>query len=250
MATKANAATAPLEAVEIAPLAEVEIAAAFGGFTPEDFAVFEVPGFEARMLRLRADIKPKLALIGAAITPRLSETLGETVYPHVAQHLRRTVHAPEETWVAFARSPRAYKPFVHLRVAVRADKARVTVFVEDDADEKATFAANLARSADALADYLAHHPHILACELRDDRGEPGRGSALTADTLRAFAGRMNRFKGQHAVFGIAFDKSHPVVASGPEFLDAVAGAADTLKPLYDCGKPDFVYTYTPEPITI
>src|SRR5215813_8472454 len=81
MVTKAKAAPVPL--------AEVEKAAAFEGFTPEDFALFEVPGFEARMPRLRAEIRPKLAQIGEAITPRLSETLGETVYPHVAQHLRR-----------------------------------------------------------------------------------------------------------------------------------------------------------------
>lgn len=232
-----------------APVVSLETASEFAGFAPEDFQVFEVPGFTARMPLLRSRIKPKLTEIGAALAEPLSETLGERVYPHVAQHLRRTVHAPEETWVAFARSPRAYKPFAHLRAAISAAKVRVVVFVEDYADDKALFAANLERNADALAAYLAHHPTIRAYDIPDADGQPKRGHALDAATLRAFAQRMQRVKGQHAAFGICFDRAHRVLLSGPEFLEAVLDAADTLKPLYDCGKtPDFVYTYVPEAI--
>lgn len=236
MATRSSAPVVPLEAVR-----------EFVGFAPEDFAVFEVPGFAARMPLVRSRIKPKLTEIGAALTSPLSEALEETLYPHVAQHLRRTVNAPEETWVAFARSPRAYKPFVHLRAAISAEKVRFVVFVEDYADDKARFAANLERNAEALASYLAHHPTIRAYDISDADGEPKRGRALDADTLRAFARRMQRVKGQHAAFGICFDRAHRVLLSGPEFLEAALDAANTLKPLYDCGKtPDFVYIYVPK----
>lgn len=208
----------------------------FAGFTPEDFAVFEIEGFDARMSALRARIKPKLIAIGEALASRLSETLEEPVYTHVAQHLRRTVNPPIETWAAFAREKRAYKPFVHLRVAISAEKMRVTVFVEDYADDKLRFAENLQSRADALAEYFAHHPTIQAYEIPDADGHPKHGSALDASTLCAFAERMQRVKGQHAIFGVQFAKTHPVLASGPEFLSAVVDAACTLKPLYDCGK--------------
>src|SRR5579872_4999109 len=205
----------------------------FNGFTDRDFEIFEIPGFEARMPAIRAHITPALRSLGDLLQPRLCESTGLRLYPHVAQHLRRTVNAPEETWVAFAREKRAYKPFVHYRVAIRADRVRVTVFVEDYADEKAAFAANLERRADALADHLAQHPTVLAYEICDDDGTPQRGPALNAATLRAFAERMQRVKGQHAVFGIPFDKNHSVVRSGPALLEAVTQAAVTLKPLYD-----------------
>ncbi len=237
-----NAGEAPVKTLE-----EVATAAAFEGFIPEDFAVFAVSGFAARMPLLKERIKPKLAQIGAALADRLSGTLGETLYPHVAQHLRRTVNPPEETWVAFARSSRAYKPFIHLRVAISETRVRVLAFVEDDADDKPRFAHNLARNADALADYLAHHPPVHAYELRNAEGDPLSGSTLDADTLHAFANRLQRIKGQHAVFGIHFADTHPVVSSGPELLEAVADAAAKLKPLYDCGaQADFTYTYVPE----
>ena len=220
---------------EIPTLEQIEQAAAFSGFTPNDFAVFEIEGFANRMPQLRTQIKPKLMQIGQILTAQLSDVVGETLYPHVAQHLRRTVNAPVETWVAFSRSPRAYKPFVHLRCGISAEKVRVTVFVEDYAEEKLLFADNLRRQADSLERYLALHPTILGYELRDPDDAPKRGHALEADTLRAFADRMHRVKGQHAIFGIAFANTHPVVQSGPEFLEAVIEAAKTLKPLYECG---------------
>lgn len=232
----------------VTPLNDVAKIAAFSGFKEADFAVFEVPGFAARMPLLKAQVKPRLTQIGEALPTRLSETLEEPVYPHVAQHLRRTVNAPEETWVAFSRTPRAYKPVVHLRVAVSAAKLRITVFVEDYADDKQLFADNLERNAEALSLYLAHHPTIQAYELQDSQGQNLRGHALDAGILRAFAQRMQRVKGQHAVFGIEFNKAHPVLQSGPELLDAIQQAAATLKPLYDCGRTDFTYTYTPETI--
>lgn len=208
----------------------------FEGFVPEDFALFDTPGFAERMALLRERVKPKLIGIGESLTERLSETLGEPLYPHVAQHLRRTVNPPQETWVAFAREKRAYKPFAHLRVAISREKVRVTVFVEDYADDKLLFAGHLAQRAEDLARHFAHHPTIRAYEIRNAEGEPLLGHALTAETVRNFADRMQRVKGQHAIFGVPFDQHHRVVASGPEMLDAIVEAAHTLRPLYDCGK--------------
>jgi uncharacterized protein YktB (UPF0637 family) len=223
----------------IRSLEEVAEIAAFPGFTQDDFAIFEIEGFAARMPELRARIKPKLVHLGQILAEPLSAVVEEPLTAHVAQHLRRTVNAPVETWVAFSRSKRAYKPFVHLRCGISAEKVRVTVFVEDYADEKRLFADNLRRQADALERYLAQHPTILGYELRDPDNVPKRGHALEANTLRAFADRMDRVKGQHAIFGIAFANTHPVVQSGPEFVEAVIEAAKTLKPLYDCGRaPD------------
>jgi uncharacterized protein YktB (UPF0637 family) len=231
-------------------LEQIERAAQFEGFEPADFEVFEAPDFSQRMPRLKARITPKLKLVAAALNERMTETLGEVVYPHVALHLRRSVNPPVETWAAFARNARAYKPYVHLRAAISADRVRVLVFVEDYADEKETFAINLARNASALAAIFAHNPTIHAYDMLDAEGKPRHGRTLDARTIRAFAERMKRVKGQHARFGIAFASTHPVVANGPELLDAVVEAARQLRPLYDCGKPGYKVRSTPDPIAL
>ncbi len=197
-------------------------------FAAQDFAVFEVDGFAARMPLLRAQITPKLMVLGEALTKPLAEIVGEPLFPHVARHLRRTVNAPEETWVAFAREKRAYKPYVHLRVAVSAKGLRVTVFCEDYADDKALFAKNLAARAESLAALCADHSEIVAYDIKDnDR---------SSKSIRAFAQNVNRIKSQHAVFGIPFEKKCPELASADALVPAILSAAKTLLPLYECGK--------------
>ncbi len=231
-------------------LDQIERAAEFEGFAPEDFEVFEAPEFSDRMPLLKLRITPKLKQAATALTERMSDMVEEVVYPHVALHLRRSVNPPVETWAAFARNARAYKPFVHYRFGVSVDKVRVLVFVEDYADDKLLFAKNLARSAAGIAAWCLHHPTIHAFDVLDKEGQPCHGRTLNAKALRAFAARMEQVKGQHARFGIAFDKSHPVVGNGPECLDAVIEAARLLRPFYDCGRPKFKYNYLPEPIVV
>jgi uncharacterized protein YktB (UPF0637 family) len=233
---------------EVLSLEQVETAAAVEGFTPEDFAVFEAPDFATRMSLLKLRLTPKLKQISLALADRMTDTLGEKVYPHVAQHLRRSVNPPVATWAAFAKNARAYKPYVHIRVAISLEQLCVLLFVEDYADEKEVFANNLGRNADALAAWFTHHPTIHAYDLETPQSEALRGHALNEGAIRAFAERLSRVKGQHARFGIPFARSHPVLQNGPEFLEAILDAAKALKPLYDCGRPDFIYEYTPEPI--
>jgi len=229
-------------------LEQLDRESAFPGFAQEDFEVFESPEFEDRMPLLKTRITPKLKLAAPALIERMTETLGEPVFAHVALHLRRSVNPAQETWVAFARSARAYKPYVHIRAAISAEKVRVLVFVEDYADDKQLFAKNLARNANALARYCAHHPTIHAYDILDVNGEERYGRTVNSESLKSFADRLARVKGQHARFGIPFAKSHPVLASGPECLETVIEAARQLRPFYDCGKPGFVYKYSPESI--
>lgn len=224
-------------------LDEVVAATTFGGFTEADFDVFSIPEFAARMATLRERVKPKLIQLGELLPERLSTIMGQTLYPHVAQHLRRSVNPPVQTWVAFSPQPRSYKPFVHLRVAIGEEHLQLLAFVEDYANEKATFALNLEQNAGALGDYLARNPAIHSFDMFDAHGKPKCGHALDAATLTAFAQRMRRVKGQHARFGIPLARTHPVLQNGPELLDAIVADLHKLKPLFDCGKAG-VYAYS------
>ena len=208
----------------------------FEGFSQEAFEVYEVPEFAMRMPLLKQRITPGLVLIGEALRETMGEILAEPVFPHVAKHLRRTVNPPIETWVAFARAARAYKPFVHTRVAVNEKNVRVLVFVEDYADDKLLFADNLAKRSAKLAAHCKLHPEIQAFDILNNKGEPLSGAKLKSADLKAFAARMHAVKGQHARFGIAIPKTEPMIKNGRELLTAVAEASRTLLPFYDCGR--------------
>ena len=195
----------------------------FAGFTEADFAVFELEEFAERMPSLRAHIKPKLIQLGEILPEALSQIVGETLYPHVAQHLRRTVNPPVETWVAFARTKRAYKPSVHLRVGISRERVRVTVFVEDYADEKLLFAAHLRRHACALAEHACLYPQIVGYETPNE--------ILTEANLIRFADRMERVKGQHAIFGIGLTRDQTIEA-GANLPEKIVSFTRILLPFY------------------
>ena len=215
----------------------IEKAAPQVTFGAEDFAIFESPEFAVRMPRIRAEIKPRLILLGESLVPDISAALKEPLFLHVAQHLRRTVNPPEATWAAYARTARAYKPTVHIRSAIHGGGIRVSVFVEDYAEDKLLFADALAANAPALSAYFEKHPKVLAFDIPDSAGKPMRGAALTPDILGEFAGKMHRVKSQHAVFGIELPAKRVAAMSAEEFHKAIVTAVKTLKPLYDLGRP-------------
>ena len=115
----------------------------FPGFRPSDFDTFCIPDFAARMGAIRAELRPKLCALAETLAPQLATVVSGPVYAHTAAHMRRRTNPPPATWAAFGRSPKGYKRFVHFRVAINDSGLRVTVHVEDDADDKATFAAAL-----------------------------------------------------------------------------------------------------------
>lgn len=211
-------------------------ASKFHGFTDRDYHIFDLPDFTSRMSAIKASISPKLQQIGDLLTPGLSRLVGGDLYPHVARHIRRTVHPPEETWVAFSRSLRAYKPYIHYRVTIHAEGLRIACFLEDYADEdRPTFTAGLAANTDALARYLAAHPCICSYDLRDGSGRPLCGDSLNAKTLLHLAERLERVKGQHVQFGVPIDRREPAARDPKAMLEAALSAMESLLPLYRLG---------------
>lgn len=92
--------------------------ALFDGFSAAVFDVFGREDFDACMAALRRDITPRLSALGQQLLPALATRLQAPAYAHVARHLRRRVHPPEDTWVAWSTSPRGYKAQVHFEVGV------------------------------------------------------------------------------------------------------------------------------------
>ncbi len=206
----------------------------FSGFTPADFGVFELPGYEARMPALRERVTPKLKELGAELEPRIAAVTGTELVPHVALHLRRSVNAPEETWVAFSRDKRGYKPYVHYRVAINGLGMKVACYLEEYAEDKPMLAEGLKRNAKELAAYLAKHHRIRSHDHEANYGKLQDGRTLNEQEILQLAERLAKVKSQHANFAIRFTRDHPAVQSDAMVEEACAAMGD-LAPLYLLG---------------
>ena len=218
----------------------------FTGFTQKEFDIFDLPDFKVRMPTLKQEITPKLKNLGEDLLARVEISLDQPLFLHVAQHLRRTVNPPEETWVAFSPAQRAYKPFVHIRAAIRGECMRILVFCEDYAEDKPIFANCLLHNAANLSKYCADHPEIVNYDLKDDTGKPLSGLNITPDKLTLLSERLNKYKGQHAAFGIELQRDLTIMRSGKKLVDEILRSIDVLKPFYLCGtSPSYEFEYIP-----
>ena len=209
----------------------------FPGFEAADFEVFAVPDFAGRMAEIRARVRPKLAALGADLNQRVGERVGMPTFPHVAQHMRRRVNPPEETWVAFARDKRGYKRWTHYRVAISAGGVRVTIFVEDDADDKPQLGANLQAAGAKLVTSLAAAP-VLWYTL--DGAEPVPQARVTARALADLGSTLQRVKMVKFQAGVPLSREEAARMSPQRFEAWTLEQIDTLKPLYLAGAvPDY-----------
>ena len=90
-------------------------------FNEESFKVFEIEGLENRMAAIRSEIQPVFQELNEYFQEQLSPTVGEELFIHIAQHRRRTTHAPENTWSALSRKKRGYKMEPHFQLGIWPD---------------------------------------------------------------------------------------------------------------------------------
>lgn len=121
-------------------------------FTKRDLEVFQVPGFADRMQLIADEIHPKLVKLGELLQPQLSRLVSHQLYPHLAQHARRTVNPPEETWVAFGPDSKSYKNYVHFTLCVGAIGVQARVTSKQECKDKKPFSQNLLTHIDKLKD--------------------------------------------------------------------------------------------------
>ncbi len=201
----------------------------FAGFSKPDFEVFLIPDFHERMSALRTMVRPKLAMLGDDLAPRLEDITGHVMYPHTASHARRRVNPPDDTWVAFSRSERGYKRYAHFEVGIGLDGVFVRFSVKPESDEDKA----------SLLHYLSDSG-IDAFELKDPKTvyyyENGHGvggqdlSSLTQADVPEILEKA-RLKSRGLSVGILFDRNDPVLKSA-QFVTRAHNAIRHLSPLY------------------
>ena len=192
-----------------------------------DFDVFAVPGLEARMDALRTRLRPKLEQIGGWLTPVLSDALDRPFFAHVARHARRTVNAPNDSWVAFSENARGYKQWPMFMVGLWQTHLFVQFGVIYESPRKAAFARHVMDEAGRIKREL---PSTFV--VHEDYTAP-QGVALgdlSDGDLYALAKRTADRKQGDLLFGLQIPREQAV--SGMETAQMVRASCLTLASLY------------------
>ncbi len=205
----------------------------FQGFVEKDFAVFEIEGLEPRMDALIANVRPKLTELGNALTPFLTATCGEEMFPHVAKHARRTVHPPNDTWVAWAANKRGYKALPHFQVGMFADYLFIVMAVIYESPNKTVLANALGKHERKVLD-LVPKERQEQFYWSVDHTKPGgtKHSELGKNGLKSIAERLGTVKKSEVLCGRFLQKDDPLLQDGEELVKTIEETFETLLPLY------------------
>lgn len=118
-------------------------------FTRESFEVFAVQGLKARMEAIQSQIQPVFQTIDEAVKEELEAMLQEELFIHIAQHRRRSVHPPENTWSAISRQKRGYKMEAHFQLGIWPEYVTLYLSLIDQPPAKA-----------AMAQEMLDHPEL------------------------------------------------------------------------------------------
>lgn len=195
------------------------------GFTPNDFAVFKVEGFDHRMQQIYAHVRPKLLRLGDELAPELARKLHLEFFPHVAKHARRTVNPPPETWAAFGPSPRGYKRYGYLALCISRAGLHARVVVKSEADRRPEMARALEARGAQLARAL-RGTKIARYDKWDFNTLPG-GVPADGELFAALAGALGKKTGGIDL-GFGWKVREALRLDRAELLDAFR----ELDPLY------------------
>ncbi|PZL76457.1 DUF1054 domain-containing protein [Enterococcus plantarum] len=90
-------------------------------FTEKDFDVFTIEGLDPRMVGIRSTIQPKFQELDEYFAETLGNQVETEFFVHIAQHRRRTVYPPENTWSALSQKKRGYKMEAHFQLGIWPD---------------------------------------------------------------------------------------------------------------------------------
>jgi uncharacterized protein YktB (UPF0637 family) len=202
---------------------------AITGFTQDDFDVMEITGLEPRMNALKKRIRPKLEAIGEEMAPFLSEQTGETFYPHVAKHARRTVNPPDDTWVALGTGQRGYKSLPHFQVGLWSTHLFIQFGVIYEAENKTGYAEQLKQHIDDVWKAIPPYYYWSQDHMQADKTEQ---QALGKEGLLSWINRLASVKKAELLCGLQLTPGDPRVQSGEKLKATIEDVFKVLLPLY------------------
>ena len=201
----------------------------FKGFTQKDFDVFQIDGLEARMKGIQTNIQPKFQSIADEIVPSLSAIAGDEFFTHIAQHARRKVNPPNDTWVAFAANKRGYKMMPHFQVGLYESHLFIWFAVIYEAQVKPSLANQLLTDVSKWKNTI---PNDFSWSLDHMKPASSKHGDLTEDDLEAMFKRLRDVKKSELLCGVTIDRNDPILADGEKLLAKIEQTFKTVMPLY------------------
>jgi uncharacterized protein DUF1054 len=121
------------------------------GLGPADFELFEIDDPEERAAAVDATLQPRLHTVAAQCLPGLSRVTGRALHLHDVKVPRRRGQGPEEAFVAFSDSPKAWRGLPYLAVAVTREHLHARVGVKGESPRRAAMRDALTRESGNLA---------------------------------------------------------------------------------------------------
>lgn len=201
----------------------------FPTITNDDFHVFAIHDLEPRMEALKRQIRPKLEMIGETVAEFLSTQIGDAMHPHVAKHARRTIHPPEETWVAWATNRRGYKSHPHFQVGLRDTYLFAWFALIYECEQKTTFAANFLEN---LAANTKKIPSLFY--LSEDHTQPDvtKVSELSQDNWKNRLNRLASVKKAEFLCGLVLPREEVIKLDSNTLQTQIEESFQLLLPLY------------------
>lgn len=201
----------------------------FTGFTAADFACFQIQGLEPRMQAIRERIQPKFRAIGQALLADLSVLTGTDMHLHIAQHARRKVNPPKDTWLAICHNNRGYKKHPHFQVGLFDDRVFLWLAYIYELPDKPNIAERMIRQIDELRSIIPSHYVLSMDHMQKEAREIGQ---LDDDGLHEALQRFRHVKKAELLIGQHIAEDDPLLANGTAFLQETMDTFHTLMPIY------------------
>lgn len=201
----------------------------FAGFAKKDFNIFEIDGLDDRMPALKSTISPKLQEIGDQLAPKISKLTGETMYVHVAKHMRRSVNPPEDTWVAWAPNKRGYKKLPHFQVGMWQSHLFIWFAVIYECPTKEEFAR---RALEELPSIQSQIPADFVWSTDHTQPEGHSHQDLSKKELKEMFDRLAKVKKAELLCGVHISRDDKLINDGQALLKKIETTFQTLLPLY------------------
>lgn len=205
---------------------------AFPGFSPADFKVFEIEGFQPRMAAIKTRIRPKLEAIGRDLLPEVTRIAGGAAFAHVARHARRTVNPPDDTWVAFALDKRGYKKHCHFKIAVSRSGVRFLFEAGPEHAQKKRWVAAWKRHTRQLVPVLRRAKDLGWFKDEHDEAPAAVLTDLPADAVALLGDELLRTRDGQFVLGRRVPAEEAVKWKPREYARAARETFHLLAPLY------------------
>jgi uncharacterized protein YktB (UPF0637 family) len=207
----------------------VVIKMAFPTFTNEDFHVFAIDGLTSRMEALQREIQPKFTTIGESVSEFLSTKLGDTTYTHIARHARRTVHPPEETWVAWSTNKRGYKAHPHFQLGLRDTYLFAWFALIYECEQKKSFAEHFLQNIEKYTNQISKDFYVSVDHTTPDVTSV---ASLDQDGWESIMTRLSKVKKAEFLCGMLIPRKEAIDLSGAILQQRIESSFDQLLPLY------------------